>query len=100
MPNDLVVLVQKDRAVHLTTQPDRAHVGALELGLLDHRANRFHGCFPPILRILFGPTWAWLMQGILSIGLGQHLPRFVDQQCFRATGPNVNSQVMTHVVFW
>ena len=54
-PHDVVLLVEKHRAVHLAREADRPHVGRLELRLLHDGADRLHRRLPPIVRVLLTP---------------------------------------------
>jgi hypothetical protein len=54
--NDLVLLVEKHRRVHLARQADRRDVARLDAALAEQLVYGARGRLPPLVGLLLGPT--------------------------------------------
>jgi hypothetical protein len=96
--NDLVVLVEKNRAVHLAREADRLDVSRFEFGFLDDRADGLDRGLPPVFRLLLAPQRLGVVRGVEARGLGQDFPLFVDRQRLGARGADVDAEKAAHCV--
>ena len=94
--NDLVVLVEKHRAVHLAREPDRLDVGRFELGLGHRLADRADRRLPPIVRVLLAPKRLGEVAGVGLHGRGEDRAPLVDGQGLGARGADVDAEIGAH----
>ena len=94
--NDLVVLVEEHRAVHLARQPDRANRGRLEFRLGHRLADRADRGLPPILGVLLAPERLGEVARVGLHGGGQDRALLVDGQRLGARGADVDAEKHAH----
>ncbi len=92
----LVVLVEKDRAVHLAREADRANVGRFQLGFLHDGADGLHRGLPPIFRVLLAPERFGMVTRVRGQRLCQDFAAVVDRERFGAGRADVDAEVDAH----
>jgi len=91
--NDASLLIQYDRAVHLSGEADASNFFGAEIGARDGFTNRDAGGTPPILGVLLGPTDLLRSEGLVLFRGGRdHAATAIDDDGARSSGTNVNPE--------
>src|SRR5438477_2801593 len=91
--NDASLLIQHDRAVHLSGEADASNFFGAEIGARDGFTNRDAGGTPPILGVLLGPTDLLRSEGLVLFRGGRdHAATAIDDDGARSSGTNVNPE--------
>ena len=92
-PDDVIRLVEKDRAVHLARETEADDV-ASDVGC--NLGDRAPGSLPPVFRPLLGPSRPWAGRGVLDACLGANSALMVDRDAADSAGPDVDAEEMAH----
>src|SRR5207247_11425190 len=102
-PQDLVLVVQRDDAMHLARKTDAAHIGRLDIvahGTNQAGSNGSYRGLPPCCRVLLGPTRPGMHQRIIDKCRGEHMSIFRREEgCFDTRGAEVDTKESMHIVF-
>ena len=91
--NDASLLVQHDRAVHLTGQAGASDLFGAKVGTRDGLANCDAGSTPPVFRLLLCPADLRRSEGLMFFGGGgDHAAVAVDDEGARSSGTHVYSE--------
>src|SRR5258708_31792065 len=91
--NDASLLVQHDRAVHLTGEADASDVVGSKVGARDGFANRDAGGTPPVFGVLLCPTNLRRSEWLVFFGGGRDDAAIaVDDDGARSSGTDVNPE--------
>src|SRR5262245_39597534 len=100
-PNYTVEFVQKDRAVHLSTQANALDASVLSIlarlrELCHCSANTRNRRAPPFIRILFRPTRLRMVRCVRGCRGRSNGSSSITQKCSSARGTHVDSQIKRH----
>ncbi|NBU64809.1 MAG: hypothetical protein EBS29_09960 [Chloroflexia bacterium] len=85
--DDLVISIQKDRAVHLARQADTDDLGGIHGA--DDITDGVLGALPPIAGMLFAPEGVWARNGVFG-QRHRHDPAIcITDNCFGTRGADV-----------
>src|SRR5438445_13607779 len=91
--NDASLLIQHDRAVHLSGEADASNFFGAEIGARDGFTNRDAGGTPPILGVLLGPTDLLRSEGLVLFRGGRNeAAAAIYDEGARSFGTNVNPE--------
>src|SRR5437588_5417734 len=102
-PQDLVLFVQQDDAMHLARETDTAHIGRLDIvahGTNQAGSNGSYRGLPPCCRVLLGPTRPGMHQRIIDKCRGEHLSIFRREEGrFDTRSAEVDTKESMHIGF-
>lgn len=89
-------IAQKYAAVHLPGEADGGDVGGFDASAFTDGFCRGDRCFPPIERILLGPSWFGRRDGVFRHGGGEDFSFGVADECFGSAGADVDAEQVRH----